>query len=227
MVVFLTLALCICTIALGEAESFLDASVPLEEESVPLEEESVPLEEESVPLEEESVPLEEESVPLEDESVPLEDESVPLEDESAPLEDESAPLEDESAPLEEEAVPPEEESVPPEEESTPLAVGPVPVNEAVSVSVCVLSFSVAFIYSPFSITSVGFRTGRFPISHAIFTLWVPINSASSSGSPSSKSISITSRGCLFNSSRLSACARAPGNPVGRGSSSSSAARQGS
>ena len=45
--------------------------------------------------------------------------------------------------------------------------------------------------------------GTKPHLHATTTLWVPINSVSSSGSPSSKSNSTTSLRLLFNSSKVS------------------------
>lgn len=48
--------------------------------------------------------------------------------------------------------------------------------------------------------------------YATWTVWVPTNSASTVGSPSSRSIETTSARLVFSSSRVSPCECAPGQP---------------
>jgi len=58
------------------------------------------------------------------------------------------------------------------------------------------------------------RLEDWVLSHcqASITVWVPTNSETNGGSPSSSSISMTSRRLLWSSSNVSACVCAPGNP---------------
>jgi len=61
-------------------------------------------------------------------------------------------------------------------------------------------------------TSEGLRTGTLPTTQATATFCTPTNSDSSTGSPSSRSIDITSRRLAFSSSSVAPWECAPGKP---------------
>jgi len=63
-----------------------------------------------------------------------------------------------------------------------------------------------------AMTSLGLRMGTLPMTQATATFWTPTNSDSSVGSPSSRSIAITSCRLWLSSSSVSPWEWAPGKP---------------